>query len=121
MKISEMTNDRAAECLIKIAEPIGRICDDEELVGILETLQQSQGVSVVRTIGRLLPRLVVYALAHHKDDFYAIIAALEGIPEGKMHDMPLTETVRIVRDSYDDVLKNFFTQSVTASQTSETK
>ena len=36
MKISEMTNDQAADVLIRLSVPLGNICEDEETIGIIE-------------------------------------------------------------------------------------
>ena len=34
MKISEMDNNQAADALVRIAEPVGNICDDEDFISI---------------------------------------------------------------------------------------
>lgn len=119
MKISQMTNDQAAECLVRISEPIGRICDDEKLVELLDAVTKAENETLIRQVGKLLPKIITYAMSNHKADFYAIVAALGDVPEEKMSEMPFVETVKIIRDSYDDVLVNFFTQSAKATKTPE--
>ena len=40
MKISEMTNDQAADALIRISAPFENICSDEEVVDALAEIKE---------------------------------------------------------------------------------
>lgn len=111
MKISQMNNEQAADALIRISEPMGRICDDKDLVAMLDKFSTLKDVGIVRAFGRILPQLVAYALKKHREDLYDIIGALEMKPKEEVAKMNFVETVKIVRDSYDDVLRDFFTSS----------
>ena len=111
MKISEMNNEQAAEALIRLAVPFGNICDDEKTVQMIEKYTKSQGEPVIKTIGKILPEVAAHALKEHKVDLFEIVGALTGKTQAQVAKMNFLETIKIVRDSYDEVLKSFFTSS----------
>ena len=118
MKISEMTNDQAAKALIRLAEPFSRICDDEELVSIMKEISNMRDLGLVRAVGRTIPKFVAYALGKHREDFYDVIGALCEKSIKQVSEMNFIETVKIVQESYDEVLNGFFSfsaQSIKAS------
>ena len=108
MKLSEMTNDQAAAVMIKLAEPIGLICDDEEAVQMIDDYKQRYKKPLFYAVGNLIPRLIGYLMDKHKPELYEIIAALSGKKVSEVGKMNIKETVDIVRDSYDDVMQVFF-------------
>lgn len=112
MKISEMTNDQATEALIRISTPLSNICDDEEMLSILDDLKALGDMNLLTAIGKLLPKIVTYGLKKHKGDVYEIIGALQMTPTQEVGNMNFAETIKAFRDSYDDVLSGFFTDSV---------
>ncbi len=112
MKISEMNNDQAAEALIRLSVPFGNICDDEKMVEMIDKYTKSKDIPAIRTIGKLLPDFVAYALKTHKKDLYEIIGALTEQTQEKVAKMNFMETIKVFRDSYDEVLNGFFTSSV---------
>jgi hypothetical protein len=112
MKISEMTNDQAAEAMIRLAVPFGNICEDEEAVKLIEDYKGMGDKPVLYTIGKMLPQLTAYMFKKHKTDLYEIVGALTFTKVSAVAKMNFIETVNILRDSYDEVLKGFFTSSV---------
>lgn len=121
MKISMMSNDQAADALIRIADPISNLCDDEELTAMLDDFRKMENLGIMRAIARMLPKLVAYALKKHKKDLYEIIGALDGRPTAEVAGMNFRETVKLVQDSYDEILRDFFTQSVPATSANVTQ
>jgi len=109
MKISEMSNEQAAQALIDLTEPISRICDDQQLEELLEKYRTLKEESMFKTIGQLLPRIISYAIKDHKDDIYKIVSVLIGKPISEVAEMKLFDTIKVVRESYDEVLVSFFT------------
>jgi len=109
MKISEMTNDQAAEALIRISAPVSSICDDEKLDELLEKYKELKEESIFKTVGQLLPRIVAYAIKEHKNDFYEIVSVLSFKTVEEVANMKVTDTIKVVKDSYDEVLGSFFT------------
>lgn len=112
MKISEMTNDQATEALIRISTPLSNICEDDEMLSLMDDLQAMGDMNLLTAIGRLLPKIVTYALKKHKADVYEIVGALQMVATHEVGNMNFAETIKAFRDSYDDVLAGFFTDSV---------
>ena len=119
MKLSEMTNDQAAEALIELSIPVGNICDSEAFTAIVDEYKDIKDIPVIQAIGRMLPKILALLLRTHKKDVYQIIGILNGCPAGKVAKMNFGETVRLVRSSYDEVLHGFFTSTMQQA-TSET-
>lgn len=119
MKISEMTNDDAARVLITIADPIGRICDDEDAVKLVYEYKKNVRKPLFYVVGRILPRLMGHLLEKHKHDVYQIISALSGVNINAVGGMNFVETVKLAQESYDDVLASFFPSSALATKGGE--
>lgn len=121
MKISEMTNDQAADAMIRLAVPFGNICEDEEAVKLIDEYKGMGNMPVIQTIGKLLPKIMGYMLKSHKNDLYEIVGALTFQNADKVAKMNFVETIKIVRDSYDEVLASFFPSSVTQTKSKESE
>lgn len=111
MKISDMTLDQATEAMIRISEPIANLCDNDEIVGMLNQYATYGSLPRIKTIGKMLPQLVTYALKTHKQDVYEIIAALEMKPVSAVGKMNFKQTLDTIKNSYDEILRDFFTSS----------
>ena len=116
MKISEMTNDQAAEAMIRLCGPFSNICDDEEMLAIIDKLTAMKGMPTVKAIAKVLPEFAAFGLKKHKADLYEIIGTLQGVAAERVGGMNFVETVNTMQDSVDDVLKGFFTQSAVAEK-----
>lgn len=116
MKLSEMTNDQAAEVMIRIAEPIGLICDDEEAVQMIDDYKKRYQKPLFYAVGNLIPRLIGYLMKKHRAELYEIIAALTGKKVSEVGRMNIKETVEVVRESYDDVMAVFFPSFANATR-----
>ena len=113
MKISEMNNEQAAEALIRLGTPIGNICDDEKVVSLMEKFTKvDKDLPNIRKFGRVIPEIVAFALKTHKQDVFEIVGALTFKTKADVAKMNFLETVNVFRDSYDEVLKDFFTSSM---------
>ena len=108
MKISEMTNEQAADALVKITVPLGNICEDEETVNLFKKWNDEKGIPVVQMIGKILPQAVAHLMKTHRDDLYEIIGALAFQTKEQVAKMNFFSTVNLVKDSYDEVLLSFF-------------
>lgn len=114
MKISEMTNDQATEALIRIASPFEAICEDDEFLEALDKLAGMKGQPVIKVIGQMLPTFITIGLKKHRADLYEIVGALTMKPIAQVGKMNFKETVVALQESYDSVLKDFFTRSAVA-------
>ena len=112
MKISDMTNDQAADALIRLSVPFGNICNDEEALKMIEEYKSISDLPFISSIGKLLPNLAAYMFKTHKFDLYEIVGALTQKKAEAVAKMNFFETIKILKDSYDEVLQGFFTSSV---------
>lgn len=108
MKISQMTNDQATDAMIKLAQPVSNILEDEESKPLLEELSKGKEKSTTELVASLLPKFVRFGMSKHRNDLYAIVAALALKPVAEVGKMNFLETVKILRDSFDDDLRDFF-------------
>lgn len=112
MKISEMTNDQATEALIRLSVPFGNICDDDETMKLGEKYFKSrEELPVIKAIGSALPQITAHLLKTHKEDVYEIIGALTFKSKSEVAKMNFKETLKILKESYDDTLRDFFQSS----------
>lgn len=120
MKISEMNVDQATDAMIRLAGPFSSICDDDDALKIIDevrnTAKENPDMHPLRQVSKFLPKIVTFGLQKHKDDMYEIIGALTETPTGHVGKMNFLETIKAVKDSYDDVLAGFFTQSAIAEK-----
>ena len=116
MKISHMTVDQATDALVKIAEPLGRLCEDKELTAALKDMYNLDEMSLLEAIGKMLPRFVNLCLVNHKHDLYAITSALLLIPLDDVGKQSMGDTLKGLQDSIDEDLIGFFTRFVTAAK-----
>lgn len=113
MKISEMSTEQATDTLVRLTKPIGNICDDEDLVKILQNYHELNGkVANIRAAGKLLPEMLAFALKSHKRDVYEIVGCLIGKTCDEVAAMLFTDLLKEVRNSYDEVFRDFFISSV---------
>ena len=112
MKISEMTNDQAADALIRLSVPFGNICEDEEAIKIIDEYNGMRKLPLVKAIGKLMPQISSYLLKAHKNDLYEIVGALTFQTKAAVAKMNFFDTIKVLKDSYDEVLQSFFTSSV---------
>ena len=111
MKISEMNNEQAPEAMIRLSVPFGNLCDDEKVVELINKYRDMKDIPMIQTIGKVLPEIIMYAFKAHKTDLYEIVGALTDQTVEKVAKMNFVKTVNVLKESYDDVLKDFFTSS----------
>ena len=114
MKISEMTNDQATDALIRIAAPFENICNDEELIESLDKIGKMGSEPIIKVVGSIIPEFCRIGLKKHRNDLYEIIGALTMTSTSKVGKMNFGETAKALRDSYDDILKDFFSRTAIA-------
>ena len=121
MKISEMNNEQATEALVRLSVPFGNICEDEKMVQLIEDYNKNRKTPMIQAFGKLFPQICTYALKEHKSDMYEIVGALTFKTQSEVAKMNFFETAKVLRESYDEVLINFFTSSVRQTAKQEGK
>ena len=112
MRISEMTNDRATEAMIRLSTAFSAVCEDEEMLGLVDELQNLGSMPLIQAIPKLLPKFTTLAFMKHKNSLYEIVGALCQKTTAQVGKMNFKETVTLIKESYDDILHDFFTSSV---------
>ena len=112
MKISMMTNDQAADALVKMAQPMANLMEDKETAELLETLTKtSSDGGAFAYLGTVLPKIVSFCMKNHKDDVFAIVGALTQKPTSVVGRMNFLETVKELKESIDEDFLGFLRQS----------
>ena len=111
MKLSEMNNDQATDALIKLSGPFENICGDDEVKEALDEISKLNDKHVIEAIGTLIPLMTNLLLKKHKRDLYEIVSALTMKPITAIGKMNFKETVNALQESYDDILRDFFTRT----------
>lgn len=108
MKISEMTNDQASEAMIRLTGAFSAVCEDDEMIKLMDELSKMEGRTILDAIKGIIPRFVSFALSKHKAELYEIVGALQMIPSGEVGKMNFLQTVSAIRNSIDEVVTSFF-------------
>lgn len=116
MKISEMTNDQATEAMIQLSGPFENLCNDEEVIDALDRLGKMGNQPFIKVIGSIIPMITQIGLKKHRQDIYEIVSALTMVPVVKVGKMNFGETVKALQDSYDEILRDFFSRTVIAKR-----
>lgn len=108
MKISQMTTDQAADVLVRLADPIARIMGDEEAQKMLEDTIKGGVENALVGWSAILTKLVPFCLKKHRTDLFEVIAALDGKTTDEVAKFSFLSTLRVLRDSVDKELWDFF-------------
>lgn len=110
MKISDMTNEQAADVMVRISAPLGNLCDDEQITDIIKRYGELEEMPIVKAIGQFLPEIAACAFKKHKNDLFEIVGALTLQSREKAAKMKFIETLNVIKDALnDEELTSFFT------------
>ena len=115
MKISEMTNEQAADAMVKLAQPMANLLEDKETLRLLEQMQNPNAEGGISYFAWVIPKIVPFLMKDHKSDVYAIVAALTMKPISAVGKMNFMETVKELRESIDEDFIAFFKSSGSAT------
>ena len=101
MKISQMSTDKAADVLVRITQPVSNIMDDSEVETVVRSFSEQNGNSLMKAIASIMPKIVPLALKNHREDLFEIVGALGGMDVSEVKELPLMETMAIIRESMD--------------------
>lgn len=124
MKLSEMSTDRALDVLCELTPAIANIVDDKDIISgltdimpnesVKESDNLSYGVRIICGAGKLAPTI----LKTHRDDVYTILSVLNEKPVAEIAAQPVLDTIRQVREAFqDEDLLSFFRSSARRAKT----
>lgn len=122
MKLSELSTDRALDVLCELTPYISNIASDDAVVGavgkIVDTNKDinlyGKGLLLVERMGEIVPVL----LKTHRPDVYGILSVTNELPIAEISAQPIRETIRKVRELFQDPeLLSFFRSSAQQERT----
>lgn len=108
MKISQMTTNQAADALVKISAHTSNILDDPDMRELIKDTAKTGKKDATNGWSKILTKLVPCCLQKHREDLFAIIAALDDKTAEDVGKLKLIETLNILRESVDKELLDFF-------------
>ena len=115
MKLSEMSTDRLADVMVRIAEPVERIGSDEMLIDKLRALAQTGRKTAIENAAAMVGALVPVLLERRREDTYTVLAALTGKTVEEIAAQPAMVTLKEARESIDADFLRFFGWSVSTA------
>lgn len=122
MKLSELSTDKALDVLCELTPYISNISSDDSVVGAVGKIVDTdkninlygKGLLLVERMGEIVPVL----LKTHRADVYGILSVMNERPEAEIAAQKLTDTIRQVRELFQDPeLLSFFKSSAQQGQT----
>lgn len=118
MTISQMSNDQATEAMVKISSALGPICEDKDVMALMNDLGENKHEDLMTIIPKYLPRFAMLAFQRHKGDLYEIISAISGVDSKEVGKMNFKETIGVISENWED-LRTFFPSTVGKANVTE--
>lgn len=121
MKLSDLSTDRALDVLCELTPYISNIASDEAVVAAVGKIVDKDkdinlfgnALLLMERMGEIVPAL----LKNHRTDVYGILSVMNERPAAEIAAQKLTETVRQVRELFQDPeLLSFFKSSAQQEQ-----
>lgn len=113
MRISQMDTKTMNKALCTMAEPIGVLCDDKQLMKTIADITKGMsGLNGVQGVVMLVRKLLPVLLGTHEKETLTIISALTGKTVKQIEKQPGLVTYKEVAECFDKDLIDFFAQSV---------
>ena len=120
MTFREMDNDKASEAMVRISAALSFICEDEEVIKMLNDINDEENMTMLVGVTKYMPKLTALAFRRHKDDLYEIVGALSQKDKKQVGKMNFIETVKLLQENW-DVLMDFFPSSDSSTETTVTQ
>lgn len=118
MKLSEMNSNQMTACLCKIAPALENIGMDDKFSNAVKRIaNKDKNLKPVQQGAALIGAFVPLLLGDHKNDTFAILAALSGKTVKEIGEQNGMVTMREVKDALNDPdLIDFFISSVSTGK-----
>lgn len=122
MKLSELSTDKALDVLCELTPYISSIASDEAVVTSVGKVVDTSGnmnmfgksLLLAERMGEIVPAL----LKCHRHDVYGILSVMNERPVAEIAGQKLTETIRQIRELFqDEEFMAFFKSSARQAQT----
>lgn len=115
MKLSQMTTEQITACLCRIAPALENIAMDEKINECFKRVakKEESARSNVQRCAVMLSTFASLLLDKHKDDTFAVLAAINGKTAEEIRAQNGMQTIREVKDALSDLeLMDFFTSFI---------
>lgn len=121
MKLNEMTTDQAADALVRLAEPVAEIVNDEKVFVLIQEAGKIANGAWQQQLAFILRDVAPVLLKDHREALYVVLSIMTGKTVKQVAKQPVMDTVADIKDSVDQELLRFFTPSATQTTNEETK
>lgn len=117
MKLSQMKYDKLTDAMARISASFGSILEDDEITKLIgEIIKQGQK-NAMKGYAMLFAKLVPVALKNKKAEFGEILAVLDDKTVDDVKEFTLTDIKRVIEESADRELLDFFKLLVGSTKT----
>lgn len=121
MKLSEMSTGRAADVLVRIAEPAAEIVNDDKVWALWKKMGEMKNPNIKEQIVFIVREIVPVLLADHRNALYTVLSIMTDKTIKTIDEQPIKDTIQDIKNSVDGELLSFFTPSEVQSQNTVTE
>ena len=112
-KLSEMNANELCKALCDLAEPIGNIARDDEVVEAMQQISthKKNNAIIARLFGSAYAALIPLLLRKHKADVFSVVSCLSGKPIEVLEQENGFQLTREIRKIFSAELMSFFGSS----------
>lgn len=121
MKLSEMSTGRAADALVRIAEPAAEIVNDDKVWKLWEKMGKMKDTNIKQQVVFIVREVVPVLLSDHRNALYTVLSIMTDKTIKAIDEQPVKDTIQDIKDNIDGELLSFFTPSEGQSQNTATE
>ena len=115
----DMTADKAADVLARISESFGAMLNDSKIMKVMGEISKAGQKSDALGYAMVFTKLVPACLTGHKKELFEIVGALDDKTSDAVAKLQFRDVTKIIKDSFDEELKDFFGSLLGWKKTSE--
>ena len=108
MKLMDMTADKAADVMARISGSVGAMLDDDKIMKLMGDVSKAGKKSAAKGYALILTKIVPACLTDHKRELFEVVGALDDKTSEAVGKLPFRDIITIIKESFDEELKDFF-------------
>lgn len=89
-----MTTEKALDQMLKIAPHLASILDDADASEIISVVRETKGS---KPAGETMAKIIPLFAGKHRENLYAIVAALNDLPVEGVMEQPINKTIKTLQ------------------------
>lgn len=89
-----MTTEKALDQMLKIAPHLASILDDTDASEIISAVRETKGS---KPAGETMAKIIPLFAGKHRENLYAIVAALNDLPVEEVMEQPINKTIKTLQ------------------------